>query len=71
MPTLIRFMLHHLAVGFAIGAVAAIVLLTIQPSRLVNASELWWLAVCLYVFSLGASFALGSLATALMMDTDS
>ncbi|CDZ62063.1 hypothetical protein [Neorhizobium galegae] len=69
MPALIRFMLHHLVIGFAIGAAAAIVLLAIQPQRLVNASELR-LVVCLYVLGLGASFALGSLATALMMDTE-
>lgn len=64
MPLLIRFMLHHLIAGFAVGALTALSLL--RHSGFPQS----WIGVWLYVFSLGAPFALGSLATALAMDAE-
>lgn len=67
MPILIRFMIHHLSVGFVIGAAAAALLLVIQPERI---GESPLLTLWLYVFSFGAPLALGSLALALLAEDD-
>ncbi|OHV77983.1 hypothetical protein [Ensifer sp. LCM 4579] len=68
MPKLIGFMITHMTAGFLIGSLAAIALVLLYPAP---AEGLQPLALWLKIFALGAPFALGSLATALMLDADS
>ncbi|ASY63484.1 hypothetical protein SJ05684_c20420 [Sinorhizobium sojae CCBAU 05684] len=68
MPKLIGFMITHIAVGFLIGSLAAIALVLLHPA---DGEGLQPLALWLRIFALGAPFALGSLATALMLDAES
>ncbi|MCG5480291.1 hypothetical protein [Sinorhizobium alkalisoli] len=68
MPKLIGFMITHMTVGFLIGTLAAIALVLLHPAE---PEGLQPLALWLKIFALGGPFALGSLATALMLDAES
>lgn len=68
MPTLVRYVLTRLAIGFGIGAASALVL-TLWPISFF-ASVDTWLEVALIVWGIGSLFALGYLATSLATETD-
>lgn len=71
MPLLIGFLIRHFTNGFLLGAAAAMAAIIAQPdaiaSRLALESPI---GLALLVFALGSSFGMGSLATALWLNTD-
>ena len=68
MPILVRFMLLHLGIGFALGTASAVVILCVSPQALGGAMEM--IETLLFIYALGAAFALGYLGTALGFDRD-
>lgn len=71
MPLLIVFLIRHFTNGFLLGAAATMAAIVAQPgamaTRLVLESPI---GLLLTVFALGSSFGMGSLATALWLETD-
>lgn len=63
MPALVRYMLSRLCIGFALGAASTVAVLLLEPSAF--GAALGPLEVLLVIYSIGAAFALGYLATAL------
>ncbi|WDZ81922.1 hypothetical protein PWG15_34060 (plasmid) [Ensifer adhaerens] len=56
--------------GFVIGTLTAVVILAFYPRALGHTSVIDPLALALQIYAFGASFALGSLGTALMGRVD-
>ncbi|KQW34886.1 hypothetical protein ASD02_16805 [Ensifer sp. Root1252] len=67
MPTLIRFVILNVGVGFLLGAATAASIAIVAPGALGHGEGLDPLAFGLQIYAFGASFGLGALATALMM----
>ena len=71
MPLLIGFLIRHFTNGFLLGAAASMAAIITQPdataTRLVSENPI---GLVLIVFALGSSFGMGSLATALWLETD-
>ena len=65
MPIVVRFMLLRLAIGFALGATSAAVILCVSPQALGGTPGL--AEALLFIYALGAAFALGYLGTALSL----
>ncbi|ANH08603.1 hypothetical protein [Shinella sp. HZN7] len=63
MPVLICYMLSRLFIGFVLGAVSAVAVLQLEPPAF--GAALGPLEAMLVIYSIGAAFALGYLATAL------
>ncbi|MGO4622557.1 hypothetical protein AB4Z34_17150 [Ensifer sp. 2YAB10] len=70
MPTLLRFLIWHLSSGFLLGAFTALAIATQNPEILGHSGAIEPLALVMQVFAFGASFAMGSLGTALMGKID-
>ncbi|WP_143348560.1 hypothetical protein [Ensifer adhaerens] len=66
MPKLVRFVIWHMFSGFIIGTLTALVIVVLNPHALGHTGVIDPLAFTLQGFAFGASFALGSLGTALM-----
>jgi hypothetical protein len=71
MPFFIAFLIKHFINGFLLGAAVATAAILMQPdsiaARLASANPV---ALLLFVFALGSSLGMGSLATALWLDID-
>jgi len=70
MPRLLKFLIWHLSSGFALGALTALVITNSFPGVLGHDREIEPVALFLQIYAFGASFALGSLSTALMGKID-
>lgn len=69
MPLLIAFMIRNFSNGFLLGCAAALALVLAAPSSpAASAATSGALALLLFMFALGATFGLGSLATALALN---
>ena len=71
MPTLIVFVIRNFANGFLLGAASALAFILLLPSS--GAAHLASQSVVglwLIVYSLGSTFGMGSLATALWLDIE-
>lgn len=71
MPVLAAFVIRHFGNGFLLGSAAALAAIALWPetmaARLVGENIA---SLVLVLFAFGASFGMGSLATALWMETD-
>jgi hypothetical protein len=65
MHMLLRFLIWHLSSGFALGALTALVIAVSFPHALGHDRAIEPVALFLQIYAFGASFALGSLGTAL------
>ena len=71
MPIMIAFMIKHFANGFLLGAAAALATILVQPdSMIVRLVSGDLTGLILLVFAFGSGLGMGSLATALWLDTD-
>lgn len=70
MPKLLRFLIWHLLTGFLLGAITALVIVIRDPHALGHGDTIDLLAFSMQLFAFGASFAMGSLGTALMGKID-
>ncbi|OCP06325.1 MULTISPECIES: hypothetical protein [unclassified Ensifer] len=70
MPKLVRFLIWHMSSGFVLGALTAMAIAVLYPHALGHRDAIDPLALVLQIFAFGASFALGSLGTALMGKID-
>lgn len=66
MPKLVRFVVWHMCSGFVIGALTGLIVIAFHPHALGHSNGVDPLALALQIYAFGASFALGSLGTALM-----
>ena len=70
MPALIAFMIRHFGNGFLLGTAAALAAVLLSPASMAAQVVAESLAgFSLVVFALGSSFGMGSLATALLLET--
>jgi hypothetical protein len=69
MPALVRYVLSNFAIGFTLGAAAAIALIAIRLQRSPS-EDLGAVAIWLQVFALGSPMGLGFLGTALSLDAE-
>ena len=70
MPMLLRFLFWHLSSGFLMGAITALVIVAQNPEALGHSGSIEPVALFMQIFAFGASFAMGSLGTALMGKID-
>ena len=70
MPSLLRFLFWHLSSGFLLGAMTALVIVAENPQALGYNGSIEPVALLMQIFAFGASFAMGSLGTALMGKID-
>lgn len=66
MPKLVRFVVTHMLSGFIIGTLTGLTIVGLFPHSLGHGDLIDPLALALQIYAFGASFALGSLGTALM-----
>jgi hypothetical protein len=70
MPALVVFVIRSFANGFLIGTATALLVLLLQPSSMAARFAAENIAgLSLILFSMGSSFGMGSLATALWLET--
>ena len=70
MPSLLRFLFWHLSSGFLLGTMTALVIVAQNPQALGHNGSIVPVALLMQIFAFGASFAMGSLGTALMGKID-
>ncbi|MFK0276299.1 hypothetical protein ACIQUG_21685 [Ensifer sp. NPDC090286] len=70
MPKVLRFVIWNMASGFLLGATTALVIVVVDPDALGHGHSIQPLPLFMQIYAFGASFALGSLATALMGKID-
>ena len=70
MPSLLRFLFWHLLSGFLLGTMTALVIVAQNPQALGHNASIEPVALFMQIFAFGASFAMGSLGTALMGKID-
>lgn len=70
MPALVVIVIRSFSNGFLIGAATALLVILVQPSSMAARFAAESLAgLSLVLFSTGSSFGIGSLATALWLET--
>lgn len=66
MPKALRLVIRNMASGFLLGATTALVIVVVEPDAVGHGHSIQPLSLVMQIYAFGASFALGSLATALM-----
>lgn len=67
MPELVRFTITHMSYGGLLGIVTAATMIFIRPEVFGHGNGIEYIALLLQLYAFGATFSLGSLATALAL----